>query len=176
MEAFRPCDVPSLIVVYKHSNHSGQTKLLLDKASRNHNNYILNLVTQLRRCNKMKSFTSIILLVAFSTIAISGAMPRDITPASTSTIESSLANASPPPASLAHPLSLLYPRAKENQDVHTRVVSSSYQKCTKAFIDCTKVCSFMTTKLRVEEITNSYRYILDLPRLLVPAYLPQRSC
>ncbi|RYO00143.1 hypothetical protein AA0119_g6268 [Alternaria tenuissima] len=88
----------------------------------------------------MKSFTSIILLVAFSTIAISGAMPRDITPASTSTIESSLANASPPPASLAHPLSLLYPRAKENQDVHTRVVSSSYQKCTKAFIDCTKTC------------------------------------
>ena len=169
MEAFRPCDVPSLIVVYKHSNHSGQTKLLLDKASRNHNNYILNLVTQLRHCNKMKSFTSIILLAALSSISMSSVIPRDVAPASTSTIESSVANACPPPASLAHPLSLLYPRAKENQDVHTRVVSSSYQKCTK-------VCSFMTTKLRVEEITNSYRYILDLPRLLVPAYLPQRSC
>ena len=176
MEAFRPCDVPSLIVVYKHSNHSGQTKLLLDKASRNHNNYILNLVTQLRHCNKMKSFTSILLLVALSTVAMSSAIPRDVAPASTSTIESSPANASSPPASLTHPLSLLYPRANENQDVHTQVVSSSCQKCTKAFIDCTKVCSFITTKLRVEEITNSYRYILDMPQLLVPAHLPQRSC
>lgn len=176
MEAFRPCDVPSLTVVYKHSNHSGQTKLLLDKASRNHNNYILILVTQLRHCNKMKSFTSIILLAALSTISMSSVIPRDVAPASTSTIESSLANASPPPPSLAHPLSLLYPRAKENQDVHTRVVSSSCQKCTKAFIDCTKVCSSMTTKLRVEEVTISYRYLLDLPRLLVPAHLPQRSC
>ena len=161
---------------YKYSNYSGQTKLLLDKASRNPNKYILNLVTQLPHYNKMKSFTSIILLVAFSTIAMSGAIPRDIAPASTSTIESSLANASPPPASLAHPLSLLYPRANENQDVRTEVVSSSCQKCTKSFIDCTKVCSSMTTKLRVEEITNSYRHILDLPRLLVPAHLPQRSC
>jgi hypothetical protein len=107
---------------------------------------------------------------------MSSVIPRDVAPASTSTIESSLANASPPPASLAHPLSLLYPRAKENQDVHTRVVSSSCQKCTKAFINYTKVCSSMTTKLRVEEITNSCRYILDLPRLLVPAHLPQRSC
>lgn len=176
MEAFRPCDVPSLTVVYKHSNHSGQTKLLLDKASRNHNNYILNLVTQLRHCNKMKSFTSIILLAALSSISMSSVIPRDVAPASTSTIKSSVANACPPPASLAHPLSLLYPRAKENQDVHTRVVSSSCQKCTKAFIDCTKVCSSMTTKLRVEEVTNSYRYLLDLPRLLMPAHLPQRSC
>ncbi|RYN79335.1 hypothetical protein AA0120_g10731 [Alternaria tenuissima] len=88
----------------------------------------------------MKSFTSIILLVAFSTIAMSGAIPRGIAPASTSTIESSLANASPLPASFAHPLSLLYPRANENQDVHTQVVSSSCQKCTKSFIDCTKTC------------------------------------
>jgi hypothetical protein len=161
---------------YKYSNYSGQTKLLLHKASRNPNNYILNLVTQLPHCNKMKSFTSIILLVAFSTIAMSGAIPRGIAPASTSTVESSLANASPLPASFAHPLSLLYPRANENQDVHTQVVSSSCQKCTKSFIDCTKVCSSMTAKLRVEEITNSCRYILDLPRLLVPAHLPQRSC
>ena len=176
MEAFRPCDVTSLTVVYKHSNHSGQTKLLLDKASRNHNNYILNLVTQLRHCNKMKSFTSILLLVALSTIAMSSVIPRDVAPASASTIESSLANASPPPASLAHPLSLLYPRANENQDVHTQVVSNSCQKCTKSFIDCTKVCSSITTKLRVEEVTNSCRYTLDLPRLLVPAHLPQRSC
>lgn len=176
MEAFRPCDIHSLTVVYKHSNHSSQTKLLLDKTSRNHNNYILNLVTQLRHCNKMKFFTSIILLVALSTIAMSGAIPRDVAPASTSTIESSLANASPPPASLAHPLSLLYPRANKNQDVHTQVVSSSCQKCTKAFIDCTKVSSSMNTKLRVEEITDSYRYILDMPRLLVSAHLPQRSC
>lgn len=161
---------------YKYSNYSGQTKLLFDKASRNPNNHILNLVTQLRHCNKMKSFTSIILLAALSTISMSSVVPCDVAPASTCTIESSLANASPPPASLAHPLSLLYPRAKENQDVHTRVVSSSCQKCTKAFIDCTKVCSSMTTKLRVEEVTNSYRYLLDLPRLLVPAHLPQRSC
>jgi hypothetical protein len=151
---------------YKYSNYSGQTKFLLDKASRNPNNYILNLVTQLPHCNKMKSFTSIILLVALSTIAMSSAIPRDVTPASTSTIEPSLANASPPPASLAHPLSLLYSRADENQDVHTQVVSSSCQKCTKDFIDCTKVCSSMTTKLRVEEITNSCRYILDLQPVL----------
>ncbi|KAH8623501.1 hypothetical protein IG631_21980 [Alternaria alternata] len=89
----------------------------------------------------MKSFTSILLLVALSNVVMSSAIPRDVAPASTSTIESSLANASPPPASLAHPLSLLYPRANENQDVHTQVVSSSCQKCTKSFIDCTKIRS-----------------------------------
>ncbi|KAH6848574.1 hypothetical protein B0T12DRAFT_191814 [Alternaria alternata] len=65
----------------------------------------------------MKSFTSILLLVALSTVAMSSAIPRDVAPASTSTIESSPAN-----------------------DVHTQVVSSSCQKCTKAFIDCTKTC------------------------------------
>jgi hypothetical protein len=76
----------------------------------------------------MKSFTCIIALLGLFTIALGTAIPRDDASASVD-------NASSP--SLPHPLSLLYSRADEDQDVHTE--ATACEKCSQVYNNCAKV-------------------------------------
>ena len=88
--------------------------------------------------------TAIFALAVLSTITLGSVIPRDDAPVGiASVVNAALSsdNASPPPF-LPHPLSLLYPRADdENQDVHT-MATTFCKRCSEAYVDCAKVSNF----------------------------------